>query len=407
MAGRGTDIVLGGNLEAEVSLLPAGATLADIEQLKADWHKRHEQVVNAGGLHIIGSERHESRRIDNQLRGRAGRQGDSGSSRFYLSLQDNLMRIFASDRLSFLMQKLGMQEGEAIEHPWITKAIENAQRKVEARNFDIRKQLLEFDDVANEQRKIIYQQRDELLASADISGLIGVIREDVVQEVISLYIEPHSLEEQWNIAGLERHLADDFLLILPIQEWLEKEEHLHEETLRARILAAVNDAYQHKEDKTGSPIMRQLEKNIMLQNLDVLWKEHLAAMDHLRQGIHLRGYAQKNPKQEYKRESFELFSQMLEQLKFNVISVLSKIQIQAQDDIQVVEQQRRQQSSVPMQFQHAEINAMGNETTDIKAEVKPANSPIPIMRAVEKIGRNEPCSCGSGKKYKHCHGQIG
>lgn len=405
MAGRGTDIVLGGNLKAELAALPSDTSAAEIEQHKTDWQKRHEQVVASGGLHIIGSERHESRRIDNQLRGRSGRQGDPGSSRFYLSLQDNLMRIFASDRVAMIMQKLGMKEGESIEHPWITKAIENAQRKVESRNFDIRKQLLEFDDVANEQRKVIYEQRNELLAAEDISQTINALRFDVVDTTVSQYIPLHSLEEQWNIPGLEAQLMQDFGLQLPLRKWLDEDHNLHEENLRAKILEEANKLYTEKETLTGAPVLRQIEKSVMLQTLDTLWKEHLAAMDHLRQGIHLRGYAQKNPKQEYKREAFELFSTMLDQLKYQVISILLRLQIRAQDDIQVLEEQRRENIPQKLNYQHAEMNAM---TADLEEETPSENAehPAPFVRTQPKVGRNDPCPCGSGKKYKQCHGQL-
>jgi len=407
MAGRGTDIVLGGNLEAELAALPPDTTTEQQDFLKADWQNRHQEVIAAGGLHIIGSERHESRRIDNQLRGRAGRQGDPGSSRFYLSLEDNLMRIFASDRLGNIMQKLGMQKGEAIEHPWVTKAIENAQRKIEARNFDVRKQLLEFDDVANEQRKIVYEQRNDLLAADDISATIVAIRADVVTQLISIFIEPGSLEEQWDVVGLEERLQEGLGLSLPIRAWLEQDENLHEEGLRARILDEVIAKLELKEAEIGSPMMRQVEKSIMLQNLDTLWKEHLAAMDHLRQGIHLRGYAQKNPKQEYKRESFELFARMLDQLKFNVLGILCNMQIQAQTDAQVLEQQRREHMPQHLHFQHEEIDLttadpMSGQDTAVAAVAAPVTS----IRISNKVGRNEPCPCGSGKKYKQCHGQL-
>ncbi len=411
MAGRGTDIVLGGNLEAELTALPADASATDIARLKQDWQQRHDIVIIAGGLHIIGSERHESRRIDNQLRGRSGRQGDPGSSRFYLSLQDNLVRIFASERLTNYMQKQ-MQEDEAIEHTLVSKSIENAQRKVESRNFDIRKQLLEFDDVANEQRKIIYEQRNELLAADDISETINIIREDVLNNTISLYIPSHSLEEQWNVAALEECLAQDFSLVLPLQQWLAADDSLHEDSLRQRILNEMLAAYTQKEQLAGSEVLRQIEKSIMLQTLDALWKEHLAAMDHLRQGIHLRGYAQKNPKQEYKRESFELFSNMLEHLKHQTLSFLSKLKIQAAEDVAVVEEQRRNQMPHHLEFQHAPVGdaLQTDESPLLEQEQNPvqqaATDSQPYVRATPKVGRNELCPCGSGKKYKQCHGQL-
>ncbi len=398
MAGRGTDIVLGGSLEAELAALK-NPTPEKIERAKQDWQRRHEQVLASGGLHIIGTERHESRRIDNQLRGRSGRQGDPGSSRFYLSLEDNLMRIFASERVGMLMQKLGMQEGEAIEHPWVTKAIENAQRKVEGHNFDIRKQLLEYDDVANDQRKVIYQQRNELMEADDISDTIKALREEVLNEVIDQYIPPQSLEEQWDVPGLEKALEQEFALRLPIARWLEEDDSLHEETLRQRILEALEQAYAEKEALAGAAVMRDFEKAVMLQVLDNNWKDHLAAMDHLRQGIHLRGYAQKNPKQEYKREAFEMFSAMLDQIKREVISVLSRVQVRAAEDVAAVEEQRR--STAPRQYRHPEAGGMG--AGDEAAADAPRR---PVVREGRKIGRNEPCPCGSGKKYKQCHGKL-
>lgn len=400
MAGRGTDIVLGGNLNAELANLPETTSAEEIEQRKLEWKKRHDKVIAAGGLHIIGSERHESRRIDNQLRGRSGRQGDPGSSRFYLSLQDNLMRIFASDRVAMLMQKLGMQAGEAIEHNWITRAIENAQRKVEGRNFDVRKQLLEFDDVANEQRKVIYEQRNELLATEDISPIIKNLWPDVINTTIDEYIPPQSLEEQWNVPGLENQLKQDFLLDLPLQTWL-KDSDCTEEDLRQKIINAAETAYTKKENLVGSSTLRQIEKTLMLQTLDMLWKDHLAAMDHLRQGIHLRGYAQKNPKQEYKRESFELFAALLDQLKYHVISLLSCLQIQTPEDAERLEQQRRQQMPQFIALQHPD--SLSPESDLVNPE-KPQG--ITTQRNFNKTGRNEPCPCGSGKKYKHCHGQL-
>lgn len=404
MAGRGTDIVLGGNFEAEANALPEDTAPEKIEELRKDWQQRHQAVVAAGGLHIIGTERHESRRIDNQLRGRAGRQGDPGSSRFYLSLNDNLMRIFASDRIAAIMQKLGMKQGESIEHPWVTKAIENAQRKVEARNFDIRKQLLEFDDVANEQRKIIYDQRNELLVSTDIADTMQIITDDVINQLVNTHVPPQSLEEQWDIKGLEQALAQDFFLQLPISQWLEEDANLHEETLHQRILQEVKNALQTKEQNLGSDTMRQLEKSVMLQTLDGLWKEHLAAMDHLRQGIHLRGYAQKNPKQEYKREAFELFSRMLEQLRFNVVGAICSLQIRNQQDMHMLEHAHHQPMPQHLQFEHANVNAMATTADDFDATLPSA--PTPIQNSGAKIGRNEACPCGSGKKYKHCHGQL-
>ncbi|MFC0228627.1 preprotein translocase subunit SecA [Serratia aquatilis] len=396
MAGRGTDIVLGGSWQAEIAHLE-DPTEEQIAAIKEAWQIRHDAVLAAGGLHIIGTERHESRRIDNQLRGRSGRQGDAGSSRFYLSMEDALMRIFASDRVSGMMRKLGMKEGEAIEHPWVTKAIANAQRKVESRNFDIRKQLLEYDDVANDQRRAIYSQRNELLDVSDVSETISSIREDVFKTTIDSYIPPQSLEEMWDVQGLEERLKNDFDLDMPIAEWLDKEPQLHEETLRERILEKAKADYLRKEEVVGADMMRNFEKGVMLQTLDSLWKEHLAAMDYLRQGIHLRGYAQKDPKQEYKRESFNMFANMLESLKYEVISVLSKVQVRMPEEVEALEQQRREEAerlARQQQLSHQEENALA--MTD-------PNAPAVAER---KVGRNDPCPCGSGKKYKQCHGRL-
>ncbi|MCT8127277.1 MAG: preprotein translocase subunit SecA [Alishewanella aestuarii] len=400
MAGRGTDIVLGGSLQAELKALGPDASSELIEKTRTDWQQRHDAVIAAGGLHIIGTERHESRRIDNQLRGRAGRQGDPGSSRFYLSLEDALMRIFASDRMAGMMRRLGMAPGEAIEHPWVSRAIENAQRKVEARNFDIRKQLLEFDDVANDQRKVVYEQRNDLLDATDIADTINAIREDVVERVINEYIPPQSLDEMWDIPGLEQRLQADFGVELPVGQWLKDDKKLFEEKLRERIQQDVAAAYALKEQMVGEQVLRQFEKAIMLQSLDSHWKEHLAAMDHLRQGINLRGYAQKNPKQEYKREAFELFTTMLENLKLDVIGILSRVQVRASEDVEAVEAQRRKADQVPHQYQHAEAEQVGGELPDS------VRGTAPVYRDGMKVGRNDPCPCGSGKKYKHCHGQL-
>ncbi|HHQ6603604.1 TPA: preprotein translocase subunit SecA [Serratia fonticola] len=396
MAGRGTDIVLGGSWQSELSHLD-DPTEEQIAEIKAAWKIRHDAVLSAGGLHIIGTERHESRRIDNQLRGRSGRQGDAGSSRFYLSMEDALMRIFASDRVSGMMRKLGMKDGEAIEHPWVTKAIANAQRKVESRNFDIRKQLLEYDDVANDQRRAIYSQRNELLDVSDVSETINSIREDVFKTTIDSYIPPQSLEEMWDVKGLEERLKNDFDLDMPIAEWLDKEPELHEETLRERIMAKAKEDYLRKEEVVGAEMMRNFEKGVMLQTLDSLWKEHLAAMDYLRQGIHLRGYAQKDPKQEYKRESFNMFATMLESLKYEVISVLSKVQVRMPEEVEALELQRREEAerlARQQQLSHQEENALA---------VTDPNAPAVAER---KVGRNDPCPCGSGKKYKQCHGRL-
>jgi len=401
MAGRGTDIVLGGNIEVELSQLGDAATEDEIAAHKVEWEKRHEAVLAAGGLRVIGTERHESRRIDNQLRGRSGRQGDPGSSRFYLSLEDSLMRIFASERVSGLMQKLGMKEGEAIEHPWVNKAIENAQRKVEGRNFDIRKQLLEYDDVANDQRKVVYQQRDELMDADDISQTIVNLRFDMVSSVIDSYIPPQSLEEQWDVAGLTEALNENFGLEAPVQAWLDEDDELHEEPLRQRILDELVAIYDDKEAQAGAEQMRRIEKEVMLFTLDSHWKEHLAAMDYLRQGIHLRGYAQKNPKQEYKREAFERFSAMLDAIKLEVVQILCRLQLQAPPRIP---------ETVPdpseFEFKHETFGGLGEDAAADAADAGVIEEKKPFVRPDRKVGRNDPCPCGSGKKYKHCHGRL-
>ena len=400
MAGRGTDIVLGGSLKDELDALKDPSE-AEVEQVKQAWEERHNAVLEAGGLHIIGTERHESRRIDNQLRGRSGRQGDAGSTRFYLSLEDSLMRIFASDRMKGLMQTLGMQRGEAIEHRWVTRSIENAQRKVEGRNFDIRKSLLEYDDVANDQRRVVYEQRNQILGAEDLSGSVTAIREEVVNDFINGYVSPGSMVEQWDVEGLERALETDFRAHLPVAKWLEEDQKLHEDSLRDKIVAALNEAYQQKEANAPEPgLMRQLEKQVMLVTLDRLWKEHLANMDHLRQGIHLRGYAQKNPKQEYKREAFGLFQTFLENVKFEVVRTLSTVEIRRQEEVEALEQQRREAAEREMQLKHE--SAAGLEANDEPQ----ADSNAPFQRTERKVGRNEPCPCGSGKKYKHCHGKL-
>jgi len=403
MAGRGTDIVLGGNLEAELAAQGESLDDATRESLTAEWRTRHDAVIEAGGLHILGTERHESRRIDNQLRGRSGRQGDPGVSRFYLSLEDNLMRIFASERVKSFMQALGMERGEAIEHRMVTNAIEKAQRKVEGRNFDIRKQLLEYDDVANDQRQIIYRQRDELLSDNEIEETITAIRHDVVNDAIDGFIPPMSVEEQWDIPGLEKQLEGEFGLTLPIAQWLDEDDSLHEETLRERIVTSVQTAYDEKAAGIG-PGMRQLEKQIMLQVLDTLWKEHLQMMDQLRQGIHLRAYANKNPKQEYKRESFALFEGLLQRLKCEVVRFLSNVQVQRSDEAAAMEQQRREAAAKQkMAFEHADS---GSAVPEPGEAAQPPAAPQPITRAHPKVGRNDPCPCGSGKKYKQCHGAL-
>ncbi len=400
MAGRGTDIMLGGNWEAEVASVK-NPTQAQIDKIKAEWQISHQQVLDAGGLHIIGTERHESRRIDNQLRGRSGRQGDMGSSRFYLSLEDNLMRIFASDRVKNFMKALGMEKGEAIEHRMVSNAIEKAQRKVEGRNFDIRKQLLEYDDVANDQRRVVYQQRNGIMSSDDVSETVDAIRDEVVNEAISQFIPPQSLEEQWDIKGLEEHLAAELNERMEIQKWLDEDDHLHEETLRQKILDQVIDSYKAKEELTGSESLRMFEKQMLLRVLDDKWKEHLATMDHLRQGIHLRGYAQKNPKQEYKREAFELFQELLENIQHETIRILCHVQVRQDDNTEELERKRREEQAQRMRFQHEQANAMAS-----KGDEQQNAQVAPYTRDGRKIGRNEPCPCGSGKKFKQCHGKL-
>ena len=398
MAGRGTDIVLGGNLEAEIKALEQPDD-SEILKLKEDWSKRHDQVITRGGLHIIGTERHESRRIDNQLRGRSGRQGDPGSSRFYLSLEDNLMRIFASDKVTAIMQKLGMEESEAIESTLVTRAIENAQRKVEGHNFDIRKHLLEFDDVANDQRKVIYEQRNDLIDDEDISEDIKAMRHDIVNGIIDAHVPPGSIDEIWDIQGLTESIEHELGLNLDIAEWLEKDNTLYEEKLREKILSSIDRAADEKEELISSDIMRRLEKQVMLDVLDRQWKDHLIAMDHLRQGINLRSYAAKNPKQEYKREAFEMFVLMLENIKHDVISFLSKVQVKSREDVEAAEQQHPRTKN--MNYNHpAAPNALGENPVAEKEQQ------TPFVRGQRKIGRNEPCPCGSGKKYKQCHGKI-
>jgi len=401
MAGRGTDIVLGGNLESELKQLE-NPTPEEIEKRKKAWQERHDQVIKAGGLYVLGTERHESRRIDNQLRGRSGRQGDPGKSRFNLSLEDNLLRIFGGDRLTGIMKRIGVEKDVALESTLLSNSIEKAQRKVEAHNFDIRKQLLEYDDVANDQRKVIYAQRDELLAADNIAEAISNIRHRVIDTLISTYIPPQSLEEQWDIPSLEKQLAADFNVHLTILEWLEKEEGLHEENLRERMHKAFADIYQQKIAKIGEPVIRQFEKAVMLQTLDTYWREHLAAMDYLRQGIHLRGFAQKNPKQEYKREAYELFVSMLDKINYEVISTLSKFEVKAEQDVENLEEQRREALNVKMEFKHQEMGAMQQATQDDEV----ALAEEPYVRDQRKVGRNEACPCGSGKKYKHCHGSL-
>ncbi|MBV2091974.1 MAG: preprotein translocase subunit SecA [Candidatus Thiodiazotropha sp. (ex Ctena orbiculata)] len=403
MAGRGTDIVLGGNLETELETLGENPDPKVVDDYTEQWKKVHKQVLDAGGLHVIGTERHESRRIDNQLRGRSGRQGDPGSSRFYLSLQDNLMRIFASDKVGGLMQKMGMEKGEAIEHPWVSRAIENAQRKVEGRNFDIRKQLLEYDDVANDQRKVVYEQRNDLMDTSDVSNSISALREDVLDEIFHAHIPRESIEEQWDVPGLSDALAETFSGEWPIQQWLDDDSDLHEETLKAKILGLLTSGYQEKQTLVGEENMRQFEKAMMLQTLDSHWKEHLAAMDYLRQGIHLRGYAQKNPKQEYKREAFSMFSGMLESIKQEVVGLLSKVQVQMPEELALQEQQSQVNE---FEFKHEAFEGLAGEAETEQPAPAQEEAHQPFVRDGRKIGRNEPCPCGSGKKYKQCHGRL-
>jgi preprotein translocase subunit SecA len=402
MAGRGTDIVLGGSIQKDIDAIQHDEALSDsdkasrIAALKADWQQRHDTVIAAGGLHIIGTERHESRRVDNQLRGRSGRQGDPGSSRFFLSLEDPLLRIFASDRVAAIMDRLKMPEGEAIEHPWVTRAIENAQRKVEQRNFDIRKQLLEYDDVSNDQRKVIYEQRNELLASADIRDTIRAMRDDVLNETVNLYIAPGSMDEQWDVPGLEKVLAAQYTLDLPLQQWLDEDKTLNEDGLRRKICEAAEALYKEKEALVGADGLHQFERAVMLQSMDTHWREHLSALDHLRQGIHLRGYAQKQPKQEYKREAFELFSALLTAIKSEVTQITTSVQVRAPEDVQAVE---LHEDLSNVEYQHPGYD----EAQDFAEAAAAVSAPAD---AYPKVGRNDPCPCGSGKKYKHCHGRL-
>jgi len=391
---------LGGNWEVEVASMD-NPSEAQKQLVKDEWQKRHDKVIEAGGLHILCTERHESRRIDNQLRGRAGRQGDPGVSRFYLSLEDPLMRLFASDRVKNMMRALGMENGEAIEHRMVTNAIEKAQRKVEGRNFDMRKNLLEYDDVANDQRQVVYQQRNDLLSEDDIGDVITNVRVDVVNTSISYYIPPQSLVEQWDIAGLEEYLVAEFNLKLPLQEWLEADERLNEEGLRDRVQQSMTEAYEQKSEDIGSD-MRVIERQVMLQVVDTLWKEHLSSMDHLRQGIGLRAYAQKNPRQEYKRESFELFQQMLENIKLETIRFLSRVQVRSREEAEELERQQREaQQRQQLQMKHDEVSAIDNGG---ESSSQPADQPF--VRGGKKVGRNDPCPCGSEKKYKQCHGRL-
>ncbi len=407
MAGRGTDIVLGGNLEAEFAALGKEPTDADKAKVRGAWLERHEQVIVTGGLHVIGSERHESRRIDNQLRGRSGRQGDPGSTRFYLSLQDDLMRIFASDRVAGLMQKLGMGNGEAIEHPWVTRSIESAQRKVEGRNFDVRKEILAYDDVANDQRKVVYSQRNELMAAEEISEIISAIREDVVNNVITQYIPAKTMVEQWDTKGLEEHLHQEFNVEVPVRKLLDEDHSLQEESLRKRIIAILEQNHKDKEQQMSKEVLQHFEKSVMLQVLDNNWKEHLAAMDYLRQGIHFRGYAQKDPKQEYKREAFEMFTSLLEHIKYEVIGILFKVQVKQEEDVRAIDEQR--QAPREMHFEHAQaptLDAYEQSLVGQEQQEEGISAVQPFTREGNKVGRNDPCPCGSGKKFKQCHGKL-
>ncbi|PWG65166.1 preprotein translocase subunit SecA [Sediminicurvatus halobius] len=411
MAGRGTDIVLGGNLDAELAALGDDPDPAEVERVKADWQQRHDRVIEAGGLHVIGTERHESRRIDNQLRGRSGRQGDPGSTRFYLSLDDSLLRIFASERVSSLMQRLGMQEGEAIESGMVSRVIENAQRKVEAHNFDIRKHLLDFDDVANDQRRVIYAQRNELLESEDISGTVVAMRDDVLEGVIDEYIPPGSIDEQWDVAGLEEALAGQFGVRLPVQEWLDQDDRLDEEGLRERLSEAIAERYAAKEQEVQAigVDMRQVEKSFLLQVLDNQWKEHLAAMDYMRQGIGLRGMAQRNPKQEFKKEAFQMFQEMLEGIKRETVRILYNVQVRSPEDARAADEQRAAERERALRFQHEQSDALGQASAAQGGGAAAAgggDDRQPYVRGERKVGRNEPCPCGSGRKYKHCHGRL-
>ena len=411
MAGRGTDIVLGGNPNPQIDALKADAALDEatknrkVEDIRIDWQRLHNEVVTLGGLHIVGTERHESRRIDNQLRGRSGRQGDPGSSRFYLSLDDSLMRIFAGERVKSIMQRLKVPEGEPIEAGIINRSIENAQRKVEARNFDIRKHLLEYDDVANDQRKVIYQQRNELLDAEDMSETVTAMRADVVSSAVAQHIPAGSLEEQWDVAGLERALESELALPLPVQQWIKDESGLDEDDLRERIVAAAHKSYQDKTAAVDAQAMRQYERGLMLQSIDTHWREHLSSLDHLRQGIHLRSYAQKNPTQEYKREAFELFSSLLDTIKGEVTRVLMTVRIRSAEELQAVEEPEAPRN---VQYRHADFDGSTAEDSAAAAPADENNAQPhqPFVRTGQKVGRNDPCPCGSGKKYKVCHGRL-
>ncbi len=411
MAGRGTDIVLGGNPEAEVAALPPEAGEAERAAIKAAWKARHEQVLAAGGLHIIGTERHESRRIDNQLRGRSGRQGDPGSSRFYLSLEDNLMRIFAPDWVTKWMQVFGMKEDDALEDRLVTRQIERAQRKVEAHNFDLRKHLLDYDDVASDQRKVIYEQRNELLEATDVSETLAGIRSDVVEGICQKHVPENSIDEQWDLEGLERALETDLGIKVDVKRHVEGKEEVPATAIWAGVQSDVERHFREKEAMVGGEVMRQLERHVLLSVLDGQWKDHLASMDYLRQGIHLRGYAQKQPKQEFKREAFELFGQLLDRVKTEVVTLLARVRIRTEDEVAALEEQQQQrQQRAAMQFQHAEASGFAAEGAE-PAEPAPSRAPLggpsaPLVRDTPKVGRNDPCPCGSGKKYKQCHGRL-
>ncbi len=405
MAGRGTDIVLGGSVDKQVDLIRADESLSDaeksarIEKVRAEWKPLNEQVKAAGGLRIIGTERHESRRIDNQLRGRAGRQGDPGSSRFYLSLEDSLMRIFAGDRVRAIMERLKLPEGEPIEAGMVTRSIETAQRKVEGRNFDIRKQLLEYDDVANDQRKVLYSQRNDVLEAASVGATVQNLRDAAVTEMFNTYVPPESVEEQWDVPALQTALEADWHVQLPLTEMLEKEANLTDDDLRERVVGATREAYQAKVDQVGTESWSQFERSIMLQAIDTHWREHLSALDYLRQGIHLRGYAQKNPKQEYKREAFELFSGMLDRIRDDVVRVLMTVRVQSQEQVEQAEAEAAQPHVQNVQYHHSDYDeALAQSESDSGAQ--------PVRNALPKVGRNDPCPCGSGKKYKQCHGKL-
>ena len=413
MAGRGTDIVLGGNVDKQIQLIEADSAISDADKaskadtLRSEWQSLHDSVVAAGGLHIIGTERHESRRIDNQLRGRSGRQGDPGSSRFYLSLDDPLLRIFAGDRVRAVMERLKMPEDEPIEAGIVSRSIESAQRKVEARNFDIRKQLLEYDDVANDQRKVIYSQRNELLESADIAEMSMSLRHAVFTELFQNHVPPQSMEEQWDIPGLQQALSNEWQLQVPLAEMIKNEPDLIDDELLERVLQAADQAYQDKVAVVGNDSFGGFERNVVLQSIDTHWREHLAALDHLRQGIHLRGYAQKNPKQEYKREAFELFAQMLDLIRHDVVRLIMTVRIQSQEEITAAEQQMAQAHVENVHYEHADFNpALAPEELLSPAASDEPSGVQTMVNAMPKVGRNDPCPCGSGKKYKQCHGKL-